>query len=181
MVTADADVAPITGAVVPADIAGLLAAVSDGDGSHDALVSLAGKFAAQGVAVEAVEEILLDAADQRPEAGRDPGWIRMRADIPRILDWAYRKEADAQGHLTAALTSAARRAHAGNGNGAAPIVVPIIPTVGDPDAGLRCWRWRRRGIRGGGGGGGSGPGPGATPGGPQPAPGAGGATAAARG
>jgi predicted P-loop ATPase len=152
-------------ALVPPDIAALLTAISKGEGSHDALVTLAGKFAAQNMPSEVAEEILLDAADERPEDKRDPGWIKMRGDIPRILTWVYGKEADAQATLSAVIASAAKP----KGNGTELVLHP------DADTGA------------GRGGppppppGTGGPGPGAAPGGPPPPPPGAGRQAGARG
>ena len=150
-------------ALVPPEITALLAAISAGERSHDALVSVAGKFAVQGMPIETAEEILLDAADQRPEAGRDPGWIKMRASIGRTLSWAYGKEADTQATLSAVIASASKP----KGNGAGLVLHPDTGTDTDTGAGGPPPPPPGTG----------GPGPGAAPGGPPP-PGPGAHTAA---
>jgi hypothetical protein len=88
----------------PADLAELLERISAGRGSHDALVSAAGKLASQAVPKSSALAILRHAADTRPDAERDDGWRAMRDDIRRVLDWAYGREADKEAELSQALT-----------------------------------------------------------------------------
>ncbi len=159
-------------ALVPPEIAELLAAISVGEGSHAALLTLTGKFAAQNMPIESAEEILLEAADQRPEAGRDPGWIKLRNDIPRVLAWTYAKETDTRKRLAAIIASASKREGNGTGNGDGAALV--LPPATDTGSGSSASTGPSPGIGGApppppsGGG----PGPGAAPGAPPPQPGA---------
>jgi hypothetical protein len=118
----DADDVP-----VPLDVADALAAITNGTGAHAALVSLAGKFAAQGIPLTTAEAILLNAIDQRPEAGRDDGWRRMRADVGRTLRWAQEKDDASEAQYQAVIASAP---HPRRGNGATPPPPPPPPGAG---------------------------------------------------
>jgi putative DNA primase/helicase len=107
--------------VLALDIQDALAAISEGEGSHDALVRLAGKFAGQGLPETTVIELLTYAADQRPAEQRDAGWQKMRADIPRVVAWAFDKEAETVAAAAAAsLPSTPGPLPRTGGNGAAP-------------------------------------------------------------
>jgi P4 family phage/plasmid primase-like protien len=107
----DAEAAPAPLSVADA----LFALGDDGPGIHDALVSVAGKFAAEGMSKATAEAIILQAFDRRPEDQRDQRWHDRRAETGRTLDWAYGREAEQQTHLTAIMASAQADA-GGNGN-----------------------------------------------------------------
>jgi predicted P-loop ATPase len=107
----------------PLDIAEALTAIAAGKSSHAALVALAGKFASQAVPLATAQAIITSALDQRPSAGRDEGWQKMRGDVGRTLRWARDKFAESE-----ALLASAPRAH-GRGNGSSP---PPPPPGGGP-------------------------------------------------
>jgi predicted P-loop ATPase len=102
----------------PLDTAAALAALRYGGGAHNALVSLAGQFAASGVPQQMTLALLAHEVEQRPPEGRDDGWQRLRDDVARTIAWAYEKEAESATHHAAVLASA--RAHSGNGTAPPP-------------------------------------------------------------
>jgi Virulence-associated protein E len=128
--------------VLALNVQAALAAISDGEDSHQALVSLAGKFASQGIPEVTAIDILLAAADRRAEAGRDPGWHQMRASIPRTVTWAYEREAETTAPIPVLAIVPVPQP---GGNGATP---PPPPPPGAPPPGTS----------------------GTGPGGPQPGP-----------
>ena len=71
-----------------------LAAIADGQGSHDALITVIGKLASQGVPQATVIELLRFTVDCRSPEKRDAGWTKLRRDIERTVAWAYEKEAE---------------------------------------------------------------------------------------
>jgi hypothetical protein len=77
----------------PADEADLRARIAaSGEGTHDALVSLAGLLARRGADSDELTSTLTDALQQRPLAARNPDWHRHLADVPRLVQWVLRKE-----------------------------------------------------------------------------------------
>jgi predicted P-loop ATPase len=114
--------------VLALDIQDTLAAITNGENSHQALVSLAGKFAAQGLPETTAVDLLTYAADQRPVAGRDAGWQKMRADIARTVSWAFEQEAQSIGAPRTSAASALMTIPLPvSGNGATPPPPPPPP------------------------------------------------------
>ena len=120
----------IPDAALALDVRDALAAITDGEGSHQALVGLAGKLVAQGLPKSTVIDLLTYAADQRPDAGRDAGWQKMRADIPRVVAWAFEKEAISTSTALVPIPVLS------SGNGAAP-PPPPPPGAGSSAPGAR--------------------------------------------
>lgn len=77
---------------LPVDVAAALDAIAAGDGSHDALVRLAGRWAAQGMSQADIVAALASALQRRPEAARDAGWHAAMADLSRLVAWAIEQE-----------------------------------------------------------------------------------------
>jgi putative DNA primase/helicase len=75
------------------DVTASLDAIAAGNGSHDALVRLAGRWAALGLPSGDAVAALTNALLRRPEDQRDTGWQKALADVPRIVSWAYEQEA----------------------------------------------------------------------------------------
>jgi hypothetical protein len=106
-------IAEIPDEALALDVGGALEAIGQGQGGNAALVSLAGKLAAQDVPQDTATAVLTFAAQQRPMELRDEGWRRLLGDIPRTLQWAFEKTA-AEGVAGSAAPGAT------NGNGATP-------------------------------------------------------------
>jgi predicted P-loop ATPase len=100
----------------PLDIDAALSALRNGGGAHSALVSLAGKFAEQGMPQATAVAILVHAIEARLAEARDDGWYKLRGDVQRTVTWAYEQHAEAEAHYAAVLTSARSR----SGNSALP-------------------------------------------------------------
>jgi hypothetical protein len=66
--------------------------IRGGEGTHDALVSLAGLLAWRGTSENALISRLADALQQRPVNERSDDWHRHFADIPRLVRWVLQKE-----------------------------------------------------------------------------------------
>jgi predicted P-loop ATPase len=139
------------------EAAALLAGITDGEDSHNAIVALAGRLAWQDVPPETVVELCLRAAQQRPNDERDAGWHALiHGEIQRNVEGEYAKHAgrQAEEQRVLALVPAIARERASpesnRGNGSSPPALPSPPSGG--------------GAGGGGGGSGGGPRPGPGPG-----------------
>jgi Protein of unknown function (DUF3987) len=96
---------------VTTDEGKLLARITSGsEGTHDALISLAGLLARRGTATDDLITELTDTLERRPETARNADWHKHLADIPRIVQWVLGKEQErraaaadpwAQPHATA--------------------------------------------------------------------------------
>jgi hypothetical protein len=76
-----------------ADVAGLLDAIRRGDGSHVAMLTLAGRLAERGVAEADITEILKNALLNREPAQRDAGWHKaFDTEAARAAAFACQKE-----------------------------------------------------------------------------------------
>jgi hypothetical protein len=67
-------------------------AVRTGRGSHDALVRLAGRWAAAGMAADDISAALRTLLLARGPAGRDANWQTALNDLPRLAEWVIAKE-----------------------------------------------------------------------------------------
>lgn len=63
-----------------------------GEGTHEALVSLAGLLARRGIESTELISDLTAALQQRPIEARNPDWHAHLADIPRLVHWVSGKE-----------------------------------------------------------------------------------------
>jgi hypothetical protein len=87
----------------PADEAALRARIATGaEGTHDALVSLAGLLARRGVDSAALMAELTAALQQRSVPARNSDWHAHLADIPRLIDWVMQKEQERRAGATGA-------------------------------------------------------------------------------
>lgn len=80
---------------LPLDVAAALDAIAAGDGSHDAMVRLVGRWADYGLPRKDVEAAITSALLRRPAGQRDANWHRAMADVSRLVAWAHAKEAAA--------------------------------------------------------------------------------------
>jgi predicted P-loop ATPase len=115
------------------DIDVLLAAIAEGENSHNALVSLAGRLAYQGVTLETAIDVCRQAALQRPEAKRDAGWhALMNTEIRRTVEWAYAKFAEQQATTASVLGLIPMPQPQGGGRGNGTGGGPPPPPSGGP-------------------------------------------------
>jgi hypothetical protein len=66
--------------------------IAGGEGTHDALVSLAGLLARCGADYGALIAELTAVLQQRPVSVRNPDWHAHLADVPRLVQWVLQKE-----------------------------------------------------------------------------------------
>ena len=75
------------------DVDGLLQELMDGTNYHQATVRLAGYFARNDTAFMDARKSLIDAMDRVPDSERNTRWHKRRADLHRVLEDIYGKEA----------------------------------------------------------------------------------------
>jgi hypothetical protein len=78
----------------PIDEEGLLAAIVAGDKYHSPSIRLLGYWAHHGTSMLAAEKRLVEAFDRVSLSLRDKRWHDRRAEIPRLLEYVYGKEAE---------------------------------------------------------------------------------------
>jgi hypothetical protein len=91
-----------------------------GEGTHDALVSLAGLLARRNVDSGELISELIDELLQRPIEARNPDWHAHLADMPRLVKWVLAKEQE-------------RRAGEGGDAWAQPHAEAVEPEVPEPE------------------------------------------------
>jgi hypothetical protein len=75
-----------------ANVVAEMEAIRTGCGSHDALVRLAGRWAAAGMGADDIAAVLRTALLARDPAGRDANWQTALDDLLRLAEWVVAKE-----------------------------------------------------------------------------------------